>query len=245
MTKFTLSFLFLLIFSIDGFSQGHDSKANIYQWFDSQVGVENTRLFNGKEYIDRHRTINIKNKFLAGGTGIGAVLYDGQWFPNLQMRYNVFDDLLLVQLESNLGNNILELIKQKIEQFTFNGLQFINVNPIQSNSPVTGFYEILFENPQLSILKKHAKSITEKRDRQVTYFEFEPIEGHYAFGYKNIHYLLRSRNDIINVFPELKEEITSYYKDNSRMLRSRPDDFYIGLFRELALLLEGSNNLAR
>lgn len=40
-----------------------DSKL-AYNWFDQVVGIENTGLFNGIEYIEQHVTINDRQKFL-------------------------------------------------------------------------------------------------------------------------------------------------------------------------------------
>lgn len=214
------------------------------KWFDNQVGIENTRLLNGSAYSDRHRTINSKNKLYQGSAQNGSVLYDGQWFPDLQMRYNIYDDVLIVQMESSMGVNIIQLVKEKVAKFSLSGANFINVSPTPSAPQVNGFYELLWEDKNFSVLKKHARSIFEKRDRQVSYFEFEPIEGHFAFLYKDQPHLLRSRNNLVNIFPQYKNEIQAYYRTNRSELRSGPEMFYVNLFRKLSQLEEDTAKLS-
>lgn len=228
-------FLGLSIFPLLSFCQNVQDDSELYKWFDQQISVENTRILNGVEYVEKHRSINEKNKFFVNSDASpGSVLYDGQWFPDLPIRYNVFDDLLVAQIESGLGITILHLIKDKIGRFKINNYNFINVKPgLSSNSAVQGFYEILMETSQLKILKKHHKKIIEKRDRQVAYFEFENIEGHYAFFYRDTYHLLKSRRDLIAQFPKIKDEINNYYQTHSSLLRAQPDQFMIQLFKEI------------
>ncbi|MCM4158566.1 hypothetical protein FHG64_13355 [Antarcticibacterium flavum] len=228
---FSFSLFIILLFS-PVFLMGQE-QPELLKWFDNQIGTENTRLLNGTAYSDRHRTINEKNKLFGSATGKGSVLYDGQWFPDLQMRYNVFDDVLVVQLESGLGLNIIQLVKEKVERFNLNGTPFINIIP-QNNAGVTGFHEVLWEDNNFKVLKKHALRLNEKRDREISYFEFEPIEGHYAFTYGDRNYILGSRNDLETIFPQYRSEIQNHYRSDRSILRSRPETFYTNLFRELS-----------
>lgn len=208
----------------------------LLKWFDAQIGMENSRLLNGTAYNEPYRITTPKNNLFNGTTGKGSVLYDGYWFTDLQMRYNIFDDALIVQLDSRDGIKIVELVREKVERFTLHGSTFTNFLPGISSGGIKGFHEILLEQGSISLFKKHAQSIIAKRDKQVLYYEFEPIEGHYAFNYNNDIYLIGSRNDLEKIFPQYSKEIRSYYRDNRSALRSRPDNFYTTLFRDLGRL---------
>lgn len=191
---------------------------------------------NGTAYNERHRIINDKNKLFGGVTGNGSVLYDGHWYTDLQTRYNIFDDVVIIQLETREGLKIVQLVREKVTRFSLHGSNFLNILKSRNSGRLAGFYEILSEQGPITLVKKHARNITEKRDRQVSYFEFEPVEGHYAIIYQNRNYLLGSRNDLEKIFPQYKNEIRSYYRNNQSLLRSRPDNFYITLFRDLGRL---------
>ena len=187
--------------------------------------------------------LNNKNKLYQANAGRGSVLYDGHWFTDLQMQYNVFDDALIVQLESRDGLKIVQLVKEKVDRFTLHGSTFTNFQKGKNSGRIEGFHEVLLEQGDITLVKKHARNIKEKRDRQVSYFEFEPVDGHYAFIYSGNNYLLGSRNDMEKIFPQYRDEIRAYYRSNQSVLRSRPDNFYITLFRELTRLEAGEGKL--
>lgn len=224
------------------FSQLSPGEAKIYSWFDNEVGIENTRLYNGIEYIEEHRTINEKNKFFFSNSNfIGEILYDGQWFTSVPLKYNVFDDLLLIQLESGSGKNILQAIKGKVERFHLNNHVFINVPSQISGNIEGGYHEVLWETDDLAILKKHSKKIIEKRDEKIAYFEFNDLKESYLVRHKEQFYVLNSRRDLVRLFPENEELINKFYKNNSSVLRRQPDNFHVNLFKELSPLVEDMN----
>lgn len=215
----------------------------LLKWFDTQIGMENSRLLNGTAYNESYRIINNKNNLYGGATGTGSVLYDGHWFTDLQMRYNIFDEALIVQLQSGDGLKIVQLVREKVERFYLHGSTFTNYIKTKNSDRISGFYEILLEQGPITLVKKHALSISEKRDRQVSYFEFTPIEGHFAFTYHNDIYPIGSRSDLEKIFPPYRDEIRSFYSSNRSVLRSRPNNFYSTLFRELARLEDEGRKL--
>lgn len=235
MVKKYFSFLILFFLCLTPSLINGQEHPGLLKWFDSQIGLENSRLLNGTAYNERHRILNNKNKLFQGNAGTGSVLYDGHWFTDLQMRYNIFDDALIVQLETTDGLKIVQLVRDKVERFTLHGSTFANFQKVKGGR-IGGFYEILFEEDRITLVKKHARKINEKRDRQVSYYEFEPVDGHYAFTYQDDIYLLGNRNDLEKIFPSYRDEIRAYYRNNRSVLRSRPDSFYISLFRELVSL---------
>lgn len=244
MIKFYSHFsFFFFIIVYPSLLLGQD-QPELLKWFDTQIGIENSNLFNGTAYVDRHRTINAKNKLFGNASGSGSVSYDGQWYPDLQMRYNIFDDVLVVQLQSGMGLNIIQLVKEKTDRFTIHGSEFRNISQSENSGNVAGFHEVLWEDKTFSVLKKHARKLIEKRDRQISYYEFEPTEGYIAFSYDSTAYLISSRNDLVKRFPQYREEIQSFYKENNALQRSRPETFYINLFRELSRLEEENRKLS-
>src|SRR5690606_20901956 len=231
-----LAFFFLISSSLC-FGQISPGNAKIYSWFDNEVGIENTRLYNGIEYIEKHRTINEKNKFFfSNSTVIGEILYDGEWFTDLPLKYNVFEDLLLIQLESGSGKSILQPVKDKVERFHLNNHIFLNILPRSAGNSGTGFHEVLWESSDLAILKKHSKKLIEKRDRKVEYFEFNYLKPNYVLRFNDQFFNLNSKRDMVRIFPENEELIDKFYKNNSSLVRRQPDIFFVNLLKELSSL---------
>lgn len=227
-------FLFFLFFHTSEVSlaQVTQEEKNLYSWFDKEVGVENTRLLNGVEYVEKHRTVNEKNSFFLSGAPITAsVLYDGEWFHGVQIKYNVYEDILIAQVESNLGFNILQLRMENLKRFEFDQFRFININA--AGSIFNGINEVLLENAQFILLKKHALKFTEKTDQPIKYYEFIPRRIKYGYAFNNVYYEFNSRRELASQFPELKELITEFFRNNNKIYKNQRDTFMVNLFKEI------------
>lgn len=71
------------------------------------------------------------------------------------MKYNVYDDLLLLR---GTGSQPLQVHKSRVEKFSINGLDFINIR-VDSTASVHGFYEIMLQDQDHLLLKQHKKSL--------------------------------------------------------------------------------------
>lgn len=205
-----------------------------YKWFDGVVGVENTGLFNGIEYIEQHITINEQQKFLGGIYFTpGRVIYDGQPYFDIEMKYNVYDDLLLLR---GTGSKPLQLHTSRVQEFSLYGHDFINITG-DTGAAVQGFYEVLLETDELSLLKKHTKRHKKFLDRSFVYFEFYEDTPRYAIAHRGEYHPVNSRREVIRAFPGLAREIRQFYRARSKQARSNPDLF----MKELAALLVQSS----
>ncbi len=234
MRNIGLLFLFFLFFHTFHISiaQPTQEEKSLYSWFDKEMGVENTRLWNGVEYVEKHRTVNVKNSFFLSGAPItGSVLYEEEWFHGVQIKYNVFENILIAQVESDLGISILQLRMENLKRFEFDQYRFININA--AGSIFNGINEVLLENSQFTLLKKHSLKLTEKTNQSIKYYEFLPRPIRYGYAYKNHYYEFNSRRELASQFPELKELITQFFKNNNNLYKNQRDTFMVNLFKEI------------
>ena len=102
--NYLLAFSFFII-SLSTFSQTY-SEEKIYSWYDQKIGIENTTLFQGIEYVETDRMINEQHKFFETQEfQEGIVTYNGQTF------YEGFDES-----ESRVG------VAQKVSGPGFQGI---------------------------------------------------------------------------------------------------------------------------
>ncbi|HMB64168.1 MAG TPA: hypothetical protein VKN36_13895 [Eudoraea sp.] len=243
-----ISLLNSFIYSVSVQSQGTLEMEKFYQWFDQSIGVENTGLYDGIIYIDTYRTINEKTKFYSSPRFLpGSVVYDGQPYSDLEVKYNVFDDELLVRLPDRLGGVTLQLFKDKVSDFVIDGHLFINLNNIPPETGMNGFYEITFRDSQLTLLTKHLKKDYARKDRRNLYYEFLDIKKEHVLFYNGAYYVIKSKKDLISLFPELKNEIDSFYKVARSLRNSDNDAFMQTLVKRMASLLNSrsSNDAVR
>jgi hypothetical protein len=210
-----------------------------YKWFDAVVGKENTGILTGIEYIEKHVTVNQWQKTLGSIFYTpGTVVYDGQPYYDVDMKYNVYDDLLLLR---GMGSAPLQLHKPKVQEFSLDGYEFINVNA-DTTAAVHGFYEVLLETKDFSLLKKHRKRYKKFYEREYSYHEFYEATPRYAIAREGTYHPANSRSEVISAFPDHRREIREFYRERRKQARNNPDDF----MRELAgrlVQLSNSNTI--
>ncbi len=134
-------------------------------WFDATVGIENTPIFEGLGYVEQFKSINEKHKFFTfEDFATGSIMYDGQEYHRLNLKYDLSVDEVIVNLKDGFETVSLQPEKRKISGFTVYGSNFENIgNPTASAPEISGFFfEILFSAPSLSLLKKHHKKKVEE-----------------------------------------------------------------------------------
>lgn len=235
-----LVLLVLYCFSVNG--QGEFAQSSYYKWFDQLVGAENTGVYDGIAYIERQRTINDKTKFFKSRDYLdGSVIYDGQPYFDLDMKYDVFGDQLLLKLEDRLGGTTLQLFKDKISSFTIDGYQFIKILPGDSSQEISGFYEIVLQKENFDLLAKHIKREFIRKDRSSIYYEFIDQKSQNLLAVQDSLYVIESKKDLVELFPEFKKEINKFYSTARSLRNSDRHEFMKALVTRLDILLSQKN----
>lgn len=203
-------------------------------WFDQQVGIENTPLYEGIIYREFYRTINDQVKFFKSARWYqGSVNYSGQEFHNIEIKYDVFGDELILKQLDRLGGGGLQLIKSNIRSFQIDGTSFVNVTDISADSGASGFYELLWQEGGHRLLAKHQKKDFLRKDRRALYYEFIDDQKKYMLDMAGKYFALDRKKDLVEVFPVLKKQIDSFYQKNKRLRNNQPDIFMINLMRDI------------
>jgi hypothetical protein len=233
---------FLIFFiSLSAFSQDNTQK-KIYSWYDLQTGIENSTLFRGIEYVETDRMINEKHKFFKSKDfKIGAVTYNGQIFYNVPLKYNIYNDLLLVSFYQGQRNFVFSLISNKVNQFQISDHLFRYFKS-DNNSDIAGFYEVINEDGEFKIYKKHLQNRKEVRDRSIAYSEFSSVDPDYVFQFQNDFFELGNRRDLFSEFPAFKSKIRGFYNKYKEQSHDKPDIFMKNLANEMNALISVAAN---
>ena len=209
-----------------------------FSWFDSRVGIENTALYEGILYKELYRTINEKTQFFKSPDFLpGSVMYKGQPYVDLQLKYNVYDDQLLVKVDNRLGGNTLQLFRDEISEFTLDGALFTHIVGEPVETGIGGFYEVSLEYPTFQLLTKYSKKLFKRKDRSSLYYEF--LEGNEAhvLHYGNQYYPLNRKRDVTELFPDLEKQINDFYNRAMALRRSDSHAFTVALLKRIGSLL--------
>lgn len=220
-TNHLLSWL-CLGFMIPFFGMAQNTEVAYYNWFDAQVGVENSGLFNGKEYIDLDRASSNNFKFLETPRFVtGSVSYNGQQYYDVDLKYNVWDDLLVIKLPNDGSEVILTPVKEYTKGFTIGSHQFVHVNDSVAKAlDKNGFYELLQERTHYTLYKKYQKSRSNKVEGNRSYFVYRDSKPIFFLKYNQQFIQIGSKRDLIKIFPQYKKEINSV-RDN--VLKNDPN----------------------
>lgn len=203
-----------------------------YVWFDAQIGQENTGLFNGTRYREKYRLRNEMHKFyVTSYFQKGNINYGGQSYYDIDVKYDLFEDQLIININTSSGSNILQLIKSKIQGFEMNDKVFVQIKNgdlFKSSEPIDGFYEYLLENDLLILYKKHKKERLKFLDGKVTLSEFKS-DNEYFLYHEKVFYSISKKSDWNKVFPDSKKLISTFYTDYDYLLEENYDSFLMQL----------------
>lgn len=232
--------LFCILFQVT-YSQTNNNEKAYYIAFDSIVGKENTALYNGKRYVDRYRSSKDNHRyFLDSDFLLGDVLYNEQPFFNLNLKYDLFEDILITKLSGDKNFFNMVLITEHVDQFTIQGHQFRNIS-IYNHSEYRRFAESLYSGTELELLKKLVKVKTDRIKGQSVIHEFNE-DNIYLVTYNGKLEVIKSKNNLKKLIPEKAKKITVFYKNHKSLMNSNPDVF---MKRLIINIDESLNNQAQ
>lgn len=204
------------------------SSSEILNSFDRAVGIQNTVLQQGIVFKENYRTLNDRTQYFLSPRFLkGSVSYAGQDFHGLQMKYDVYDDRILIKPSDAPGATTLELIKSWVQQFTINGRQFIHLDKVNTGKQVlNGFYEKAMAGTTLSLYIKHNRKRIDRKDKKFLYYEFSIEESAYFLHLNEDYHKIDSKKDVLTLFPGYQNQITKFYRNNRNQKRNNPDLFY-------------------
>lgn len=220
----------------------NDSR-NYYNWFDQNVGIENTGLYNGTRYYEKFRIRNGKHKFLLTPEfQKGDVVYWNQPYFDIDMKYDLFEGQIIIMLNKISGTSILQLNKKEIQSFRLDNRKFVYLKNVEgdfSTVPVSDFFEEMVHTNLLVLYKKNRKIRNKYIVNKVIYSEFK-TKNEYYVSYDGGFYEILKKSNWNKLFPTQKKVINSFYKEYRDMMKS---DYDLFLTRLANKLNEGTINL--
>ncbi|OXA79876.1 hypothetical protein SAMN05444397_10696 [Flavobacterium aquidurense] len=248
--------LFLIIFGLflniyTTHSQTSNNKTSINNWFDNTVGKENLPIYNGSRHVNYYRTLdNSHSYYVSGKFTTGSLRYEDQNYYNVELKYDVNNDVLVCKPVGAYDYMGINVIKEKTAGFSIYDKQFVNINYNNPSCPpdMNGYYqEIIFSKNNILYIKHHksrkkvidTKTISDGVNQNST-DEFKD-KNEFILKYKEVYYRIISKSDVIKIFPEYKSKIKNYYNKNVQLEESDNTVFIENLIKEINTI---SNNVS-
>ncbi|WPO80516.1 hypothetical protein [Flavobacterium sp. KACC 22761] len=250
--KNILFIVFGLFLNISFFySQNNSNYTSIENLFDKTIGNENLPIYNGPRYVNQYRSLdNTHCYYLSGNYSSGILNYQNQTYNNVDLKYDINNDILVLKPIGKFDYLGINTIKQNISSFKIYDKKFININYENPSCPdfMNGYYqEITFSETMTLYIKHHKnrstvidKSAGDGASKSTTDSFTEKDE--FVLKYKNNFYKIASKNDVIKIFPEYKSKIKNYYNTDSQLEESNNKVFIENLIKEISNLRATESN---
>jgi len=170
----------LLLFSISVVSAQHEFDKTIdLSWADDLNAAIYSAPFQGKRYIDPHRILNDKHKYL--GTfefQEGELVFDHDRYSGLQLKFDLFEQQLALLHPNSDGVTQVAVDMNRVQAFKINDRVFVKKTIDGSDY----FLEFIEKLDQKEIWVYHRKLLSFKLDDRVGYYEFNPKDRLYILS---------------------------------------------------------------
>jgi hypothetical protein len=207
----------LLLFSHLLRAQGK-TDGSLYTYFDNAVGLTNLGINNGTIHLNPYKPYDRSHRYHVSENYFpGSVFYDGQLYPNENLRYDIFKDVLVVKVSGQNNSTGINLIPEKTKYFTLNNKIFANLTYAQKTPEfVKGFYEEYSADTPVTLYTKYHKDRIEVLTIEGLQYKYE-FTSDYIFRYKGNFYKIKNADSFSDVFPANEKSIKDYY-DTGREL---------------------------
>ncbi|WP_396589492.1 hypothetical protein [Allomuricauda sp. R78024] len=214
-----------LVFLSTIHSQIKEKEIDYYNWFDEITGAENSNLYEGILSVEKYATLDKSHEFFISSEYLkGNIVYDEEPYFNIDLKYDIYEDEVLLGLRSNSQILMVKLVKERIGEFIINEHRFIRVNDGEDRNPNTlGFQEVLMETSFFTLLKKHKKIKYTRYKKSRVFHKFVSSDEYYL-AYEHHFYNIKNKKDIIRIFPEYRAETN---KRSLESLRKTDKDKYM------------------
>lgn len=217
------------------------SQDKIYETYDKIVGLENSFLFNGTEFIDLFLNTDGTYRYFMGYDYVrGSIIYSGQYYSNVLLKYDILEDNLLTHSEGKLSIFNVKLLPEFVESFSIYNRNFVRLTDTKLSLSGNGYFEVAYLGGELQLYVKQNKRKKDKAlSRGVQYKFFN--NNYYLLKKKDKYVVISSIKDLKNALPERADEIRDFYKSYKKLYKLNPDSFMTKLMTSLDNSLKSQN----
>jgi hypothetical protein len=179
----------------------------------------NSYLYNGGAYEHYWNRVIGHPFFITDQFQQGTLYYDGTFYENVPLVYDMFRDELV---SKNFSKTIdQKILSEKIRYFTIGNASFIRIvaDSVNGASLTTGFYEKLYDG-SVAVLEKHEKKIERSLKAEENSSKFTQYDRFYI-AKDGKYYSVETEGDLVGIFKDQKTEIRKFL--NRKDIRFKKD----------------------
>jgi len=179
-----------------------------------------SKILTGKYYNDSYRGIKDHPYYNESSWKIGSVGYENQEYDSIEIKYDVYRDLLLVKYIDEQGYiRPIQLYSAKVEAFQLYGHHFQHLEGDSLPNDISGFFDLLHSGNNASVLAKRRKEIDQSNTLTSLEHRFVTKDKLYIRLGQNF-YEIKKRKSMLEVLSDRKSELKAYLKLNKSRFKN-------------------------
>jgi len=197
--------------------EAYENALNIY----NDVIGRNSMIYTGGDYYYVHSGIKGHPFFIDNYWEYGTILYDGERYDSIQVKYDIFKDLLIVRHFGKDGYLVpIVLYSPKVKEFTLMDHHFIYILEDTLSDFKSGFFDLLYDGEKVKALSKRRKKEI-KGQNIVTQLEKEySLKDKYYIKSGDKYYPANSKSSVLKILSDRKSEVKMFIKKNKSRFRN-------------------------
>ena len=183
--------------------------------------ISNSLLYSGTEYIKQFNQLK-GTPFLPTTSNKGAVLYQENWYRNIDLLYDCQDDWVIVRDAQGLLK--LRLVHEKLQAFEVDGHPFIKLKLLTKEGE---FYEKFYEGKRM-LLMQWKKNLELDSNEQPIY---ELRKTLFVLD-KGVIVPLDRSSDLLTIAPSHKRELKRIIREKKLSFKKDPVKAALVLVKE-------------
>ena len=160
------------------------------------------KFFNGREYKP-YQAARDETPYLFSQWAIADLEYDGQQYGSVPILLDLRSNAVII----NYRDGFLQLVKEKLTQFTVNGRKFVFLHPAGLSAD---FYELLYDG-NIKIYSHRQKKFKEQITGMEIIREFEEQVLLYVIVAGELHGI-KNKKDFLDLFPNQLQTLKTYMR---------------------------------
>lgn len=206
-----------------------DHARSVYQDFMGTAAP----LYTGAQYTEYHQTIQQGHPFFMDTAFLqGSISYDNIRYDRLKLRFDIVQGRLV--LNDMSGTFRLSPDNARIDSFSIEGHAFIRLdkNSHTPTLPKSGFYELLYQDNELSLLKKENKSIQEDlKNWAAASIRYILSSVSYYIRKGDTYLPVNRKKQLLDYCNNRKTEIRQYMRKQKLDMRSGKEQTLVSVLR--------------
>src|SRR5690606_11974346 len=140
----------------------------------------------------------------------GSVTYNGEYYVNVLLKYDLLEDNLLTRSDDNLSVFNVKLIPEFVESFSIHNRNFVRLSDTNLGLSGNNFFEASYVGNELHLYIKHVKKKKDKALNSGIQYKFSE-DNFYLLKKNGTYTVIRSAKDLRKALPERDDEIRDFY----------------------------------